>query len=289
MNGDIKMDNENLLKKLKNRPSYPFETIAVAIAFSPRLEAVLSEATRLSQQLHSKLVLIHVGDKTSVKEEYLDSLTAKLNINPNQLRIIWTEGDPIDTILKLCKLNVVDLLVLGALEKESLYRYYVGSIARKISRNAKCSVLLITQPSTISNKPRKIMVSGEDNPKTIHSLNTALYIASNYNVKEITLIKEINTKEESHRENINLRENELQKLHKLAAKCERNNVIIHERVIEGKPGLSIANYTRIQKADMLVINSPDKQLNFLDRIFTKEIEHILADLPSSLLIVHSRV
>ena len=34
------------LHKLKKRPAYPFETIAVGLAFSPRMEIVLAETRR---------------------------------------------------------------------------------------------------------------------------------------------------------------------------------------------------------------------------------------------------
>jgi len=163
--------------KLKGRPSFPFETIAIAIAFSPRLEAILSEAKRIVDVLKSNLILIHIGEKTNGKEEQLDKLMSKFNYDKNTTRIIWMEGDPVETILKLCKLNIVDLLIIGALEKENIVKYYLSSIARSISRKAKCSVLLLTNPSKEEDKVKKIIVNGTDNPKTIHTLNTALYVA----------------------------------------------------------------------------------------------------------------
>ena len=122
------------LSKLKNRPAYPFETIAVAISFSPRCEYILAEAKRFSDVLGSSLLIIHVGDKTVDKEKRLDDMMDKLKINSTHSRVIWMEGDAVDTILKLCKLNIVDLLIIGALEKENLLKFYIGSIARNISR-----------------------------------------------------------------------------------------------------------------------------------------------------------
>ena len=103
------------------------------------------------------------------------------------------EGDPVDTILRLCKLNIVDLLVLGALEKENLLKFYIGSIARNISRTAKCSVLLLTNPSEELQKYKKIIVNGVENPKTIHTINTALYLAKKIKVKDVTIVNEIHT------------------------------------------------------------------------------------------------
>jgi hypothetical protein len=41
-------------------------------------------------------------------------------------------------------------------------------------------------------------------------------------------------------------------------------------------------------ADLLVLNSPDRKMNILDRVFPHDIEHALADLPCNLLIVNPK-
>ena len=42
------------------------------------------------------------------------------NIDERKIKIIWAEGEVVDTLLKLSKLNIVDLLILGAVEKENI-------------------------------------------------------------------------------------------------------------------------------------------------------------------------
>lgn len=289
------------ITKLKKRPSFPFETIAVALAFSPTLEAVLSEAKRLADKLHSNLILLHVGQKTQEKEAQLDTTLEKLGIDANHTRVIWMEGEVVETILKLCKLNIVDLLIIGALERESIVKFYLGSVARSLSRKAKCSVLLLTRPSVESSKPKRIIVNGVDNSKTIHTINTSLYIAKHYNVKEITVVKEVHvpglamtvaadtTAPEASQLRKSFSDEENQKLHHVIEQCNLDAVVVNEKVVTGKPGYAISKYAKTKKADLLVINSPDTHLNLLDRIFTHDIEYILADLPCNVLIVHSRV
>ncbi len=288
------------LSKLKGRPAFPFETIAVAISFSPRLEALLSESKRISDKLQANLLLIHVGEKTPEKETRLDKLISKLGIDENKCRINWMDGEPVDTILKLCKLNVVDLLILGALSKEKLLKFYLGSIARKISRKAKCSVLLLTNPTEEASRIKRFMVCAEENPKTIHTVNTALYLAKKFNVGEISIVKEAHvpglamtmaedsTAPEANRMRRNLAEADEQELHSVAEKCDKDGITIIEKVIKGKPGYTVSKYAREKKADLLILNSPDTQLGLFDRIFTHDMEYILADLPCNLLIVHSR-
>lgn len=290
------------LSKLKKRPSYPFETIAVAVGFTPRLEGVLAESKRIAESVNATFILIHIGEKTREKEDQLDKLIDKLQIDKMHYRLIWMEeGDPVDTILRLCKLNIVDLLILGALEKENLLKYYLGSVARNLSRKAKCSVLLLTHPEPQPHRYRKFVVTGVDNPKTIHTIKTSIYLAKHLAVKDITIVSEVHTPglamtiadsssaPETSKIKKEIVEEESSKLHSLLDHCNTEGLKITEKTINGKPGFAIRNYAESKKADLLVINSPDTNLNILDRIFTHDIEYILEDLPCDLLIVHSRI
>lgn len=290
------------LHKLKKRASYPFETIAVGIAFSPRMEFLLTEAKKIADACNSKLVLIHVGDKTKEKEKLLNDICFRNNIDERKIKIIWAEGEVVDTLLKLSKLNIVDLLILGALEKENILKFYLGSVARTTPRKAKCSVLLLVQDPTMQKAKHKVIVNaGADHPKTIHTVNTALYFAKKIGVKEITLVHEVDvpafamamaestSAPEVTKIKKEFTEDESNKLHSLIAKCDATDLKINEKVVKGKPGYAIRKYAETKKADLLVINSPDTHLTFLDRIFTHDIEFILADLPCNLLIVHSRI
>ena len=290
------------LNKLKKRPSYPFETIAVGLAFSPRMEIVLAEAKKIADACNSKLVLVHVGEKTKEKEKSLGDILFRNNIEESKVKVIWAPGDVVDTILKLCKLNIVDLLILGALERENILKFYLGSVARTISRKAKCSVLLLTQATFSKKIKQKVIVNaGTEHPKTIHSINTSFYFAKHMGVNEVTLVHEVHAPvmamamaESSSAPEVtkmkkDFTEAESSKLHSLIGKCDTGNLKINEKVIKGKPGYAIRQYAETKKADLLVINSPDMHLTLFDRIFTHDIEYILAHIPCNLLIVHSRV
>ena len=60
-----------------NNSAFPFETIATAIALSPRAENILHESKRLAEQFNAELILIHVGKKTEEKKNKLDALLNK--------------------------------------------------------------------------------------------------------------------------------------------------------------------------------------------------------------------
>lgn len=287
--------------KLKKRPSYPFETIAVAIAFSPRLTAVFAEAIRIQKLTKARLILIHAGKKDQEKERVLNELIKETVTKDQISEIIWKEGNPVNSIFEICKANTVDLLILGAFKKESIFKYYVGSVARNISRRAKCSVLLLTDPVPGGHRLNKIVVNGVDNPKTKHTIATSIYLAKLEGAKEITIVRELHTPvlamtmadsstaPEASKIKKGLLKEESHELHSLISEINQKDISIIEKTIVGKPGYAISKYAKSHKADLLVINSPDKNLSILDRIFTHEVEYILEDLPCNLLIVHSRV
>lgn len=289
------------LSKLKNRPSYPFETIAVAVSFSEHCQPLLIEAQRLALAFGAHLVLIHVGEKNPEKQNELDNMLGIAGIDDRRSRIIWMEGEPVDTILKLCKLNMVDLLILGALQKENLFKFYLGSIARNICRKAKCSLLLLVNPQMQVVQFKRLVVNGVDNPKTIHTVNTSVYFCKTLSIPELYIANEIDlpglamvvadnsTAPETRELKKQLTVDSEENLQLLSEQCDAANIRIVHKTLKGKPGYAISHYAKEKKADLLVINSTDTQLNLLDRIFTHDIEFILADLPCNLMIVHSRI
>ena len=90
-----------------------------------------------------------------------------------------------------------------------------------------------------------------------------------------------------HKEKLFKEENE--KLEQILKCTDCGSLKVNIERMDGKPGYVISNFAREQKADLLMLNSPDTKLNFLDRVFPHDIEYALANLPCDLLIVHSRV
>jgi nucleotide-binding universal stress UspA family protein len=109
-----------------------YQKVALAIAFSPRMEALIAEARRLIGIFQGELVLIHVGMKTDELESKLDEILKRHCSDLKRIKTIWKEGKPAKTILNTCVEENVDLLVLGALKKEGHLTYYIGSLARKV-------------------------------------------------------------------------------------------------------------------------------------------------------------
>ena len=124
----------------------PFNKIGIGVTFSPNLKANIYEASRLALMFDSELILIHVGEKSDDKETQFHSILKSFIKNGLDYKIVFKPGNPVDAILFACEENKIDLLILGALQRENFLKYYVGSIARKITRKVQCSILLLIKP-----------------------------------------------------------------------------------------------------------------------------------------------
>ena len=282
--------------RLKGRPAYPFETIAAGVAFSPKLEAVLTEAKELADTFKARLLLIHVGPHTAEKEAALMELCANLGID-REAKVIWGSGEPVATLLETCKRHVVDLLILGARRRENVLRHYLGSVARGLCRRAKCSLLLLCEPRLSTTRFRSLVVDCVDHPKTPATIATTLYFAGAVKAGQVRFVRELDPSGQAaapgngadgkgQGEQQLLAERD--KLQHLAEQYDGPGRTIHTAAISGRPGFTIRKYAEENQADLLVIHSPDEPYRLMDRIFTHDLEFILEDLPSNILIVHSR-
>ncbi|MDZ7371535.1 MAG: universal stress protein, partial [candidate division KSB1 bacterium] len=124
-----------------------FRKAVVAAAFSPRLTAVLNEAHRILCAFGAEAVLVHVGDAGRQSEEKLRKIAASTKIWELQPSVMLREGNPGDELAAAAAELGADLIIAGALAKEGLFKYYLGSVARTLAREAPCSVFLLTEPT----------------------------------------------------------------------------------------------------------------------------------------------
>ncbi|WP_459210213.1 universal stress protein [Aquimarina rhabdastrellae] len=280
-------------------PQHKFKTILIGIAFSPNLKNNIYEAMRMVDFFDAQLILVHVGVKTKEKIDKIDTLLSRFPNHKEQVTTIWQEGDPVNVIINAAKDNHVDLIMLGALQREQFFKFYVGSIARKITRKASCSVLLLIKPSENSVPCKHIVVNGLKDKKTEETIATSFGVAQNLGTQKITVVEEISQQEvhftvqddESLRKNF-LRKEQLsrkedlrvQDILKQIPETLKNNITIKTQSIFGKRGYSIGHYARVVGADLLIMNAP-KRTSLWDRIFPHDLEYILSELPTDVLIV----
>jgi hypothetical protein len=120
------------------------------------------------------------------------------------------------------------------------------------------------------------------------------------NIPNITLVDEINQSEvdinvdddfslkKSTKRKEELNKEEGARLSKILSGVPKHlvsNKNIKSQNIFGTRGYSISHYAKIVRADILVINSVEKRLFFLSRIFPKDLDYILSELPTDVLII----
>jgi nucleotide-binding universal stress UspA family protein len=278
-----------------------FKKLLFGFAFSPSLRANVFEVTRLASFLNASLVFVHVGKKTSEKEAQFNSILNNCPGVPSDVELLWREGKPVNTLVSICKEINIDLLLIGALKREKMLKFYLGSIARELTRKAPCSVLLMINPSIERQACKHIVVNGFDSPQTKDTIEAAFEVGQALKSDKITLVEEVS---ESR---VAVAVNDDRSLRKATLKKEKINREEKLRVVDiikkipsqkihglnwatqsvfGRRGYSIGHYARVVRADLLVMNAQEES-TFLNRFFPKDLEHILAELPTDVLIIQS--
>lgn len=277
-----------------------FKRIALAVAFSPTSRALLAETTRLAKAWGSELVLIHVGKKEPVVEERMNELLRSQGLPPEQVAVQWLSGDPARVLMNTCRSSNVDLLVTGALKRENIVRYYVGSIARKVLRSARCSVLTIVNPALESKPWKNIVVNAEDSPFVEAAIRTAFEIAQMTQGSWVHIVKELKlygltmaasdqfTEEEYEDARQQLVKKEIEKVEALLQRIPHESVKVNIKIVSGKSGFELPRFAERKNADLVIVGAPARTSSIFDRIFMHDMEYILADLPCNLLVVHQQ-
>ena len=270
--------------------------ILIGIAFSPNLKPNIFEAIRMANMFGAQLVGVHVGEKTNKKENQLTDLILEAPKLKYPIKTVWQKGKPVDVILNTAVNEKIDLLVLGALQQENLYKYYVGSVARELTRKASCSVLLLIKPSVERVKCNHIVVNGLKDKRTTETIEASFLVSKALECKRITIVEEISQREievkvsddySLRKANINkekLKRREDSRVNKILGNINTEGISVKIQSIFGKRGYSIGHYAKVKRADLLVMNAPSKT-SILDRIFPHDIEYILTELPTDVLIV----
>ena len=271
----------------------------VGVAFSPNLRANVFEALRMSALFDASLVMVHVGEKTRSKGATLQKIIAAYPGPTPKYTVFWKAGHPVEVLLRACEDEKADILILGALKREGLLKYYIGSVARKLTRKCQCDVLLLIKPSVERMPCSYAVVNGLAHEKTEKAICRAFYVLDTLGATRLTIVEEIPEDDVAIKvdDDRGLRESTIVKERILMREDSRvKKILMHipEKLkqtinydvqhIFGRRGYSIGHFARVKRADLLIMNAPNK-LTLLDRLFPHDLEYILSDLPSDVLIV----
>ncbi len=277
-----------------------FSHIGTALAFSPRFEAVLIESFRIATLFDAEITIIHIGEKNEEKEKQLNACVHECKFKPKKITIEWHQGDPAKKILAVCRKNKIDLLIAGALKKENIFRYYLGSVARTILRRASCSVLVLTDPSKYPKPFKQLVINGEQSPCLEPMLEAGFDLARRERSSQIHILRDIqlyglnlivageeSTEDEYGEARKKLVQDEITGVEDLLKKFpESENFKINIKVTAGKTGFEVVKFAERFEVDLIIYCAPERRLKFIDRFFPHDMEYVLADMPTNLMVFH---
>lgn len=276
-----------------------YKHLGVAVAFSPRLKAILSEVAYRGSELANKVTLIHVGPHSDENDALLRREMLEAGI-ADDVEVAWVSGAPDAAILRSVETLDLDLLMAGALEKERPFRYFLGSVARNLVREAECSLILLTDPHIEPQPFRRIVLVAEYTDQALAALTKTIRLAEQEGADKIFVIRVLSeygaamllssgVRQERARSYQRAgREQEESLLRDFVDAAGRSGVPIDARCIEGETGYIAARFAREQEADLLVIPSMKEYSHFLERVFPSDMEWVLREIPCNLWVVRSR-
>jgi nucleotide-binding universal stress UspA family protein len=246
------------------RASSPYKTIAVATTFSPRFKHVLAEAKRIRERFGGELHLIHVGKPNQETPKKFSDVLAELEL-PADTPIHYEEGDPAEAILAAVLRENIGMLIAGALEKEIVLHQFLGNVARRLVREANCSVMLFTHPQKNPKPLRRIVFIADRSQQGLMALKTTLMLAEAESCERLYVIGIITAFDEA-RASIagdatgtatqKPKHAEEDALEELVLSAGATEVPIETRSIRGATGLAASDFVRSVEADLLVVPLP---------------------------------
>jgi nucleotide-binding universal stress UspA family protein len=245
------------------REPSPYKTIAVATTFSPRFKQVLAEAKRIRERFSADLSLIYVGERDEETAKKFSDTLSQLQL-PLDSKIHYEVGDSSEAILRAVTREKIDVIVAGALEKEVVLHPFLGKVARRLVREAPCSVMLFTTPAVTPKPLRRIVFVADYSDTRLEALKRTLLLAAAESCERLYVIRIITTFDQARasiRENAKRRakrggeedEDEEEALEKFVLSAGATDVPIEARCIRGNTGLAALDFVESVKADLLVV------------------------------------
>ena len=243
------------------RDPLPYKTIAVASTFSPRFKQVLAEAKRIRERFSTDLHLIYAGERNEEIAKKFGNALTQLEL-PLDSKIHYEKGDPADAILRSLAREKIDVIVAGALEKEVVLHPFLGNVARRLVREAPCSVMLFTTPATKPEPLRRIVFVADYSDTRLDALKRTLLFAGAESCERLYVIRIITTFDQARASILGNQikpskstedDDEEEELEKFVLSAGATDVPVETRCIRGNTGLAASDFIQSIKADLLIV------------------------------------
>lgn len=274
-----------------------FKHIAVAIDFSPHMEAMLAQAQRISLLYEAVLSIIHIGKDDQQEKKRLREAVQQAGIEEQKVKIFWEDGEPVEKIVAIAREQGVDLLMTAANKKKNLLEYYTGSVARDMLRNAPCSVLLLVRPGKPAVAFKNIVIKAGELEESRKSIPAGCRIGQKERANQLQIIKQVKlygftmsvasegTVDEYQETKEDMFEEEIEEVEQVLKETTADRLPIEVKVVKEKYGPALTRITKKSKADLLLLAAPEEKPGLLAKVFTTDLEYLLKDLPCNLMMI----
>jgi nucleotide-binding universal stress UspA family protein len=268
-----------------------YKKIALASTFSPRFLPLLKEAGRFARVTGGELCAIHAGQRSDETAKRFGDGFTEAGLDPAPA-IHWGDGAPAEAILGQIEQNGIDLLIAGAMERETGGRHFLGDVARTLMRQARCSLLLLPKPSGDPQPWKEIALLTDFSPASASALRVAISLAAVEKAATLhvihiyTIFAQALAKPETlsgpGRPDRDLFDAEQARLEEFIAAAGESPVPIRAMCVEGTTGFAASDYVQSVDAQLLIIPS---QSAGSKPLFPARSDWIVDVIPTSLLVV----
>jgi len=153
-----------------HKAAFSATKILLPIDFGPSSEAALEAATRLAQQFHAGIHLVHIipeipdfngsdfFPETAVLQERRETIEEKLDARKEQLLLkgvgasfsIEMGNDIVGSLMRVIKREQTDMVVISTHGMSGWHPLIFGSIAEQVIKQVDCTLLLLQSNQRVS-------------------------------------------------------------------------------------------------------------------------------------------
>lgn len=164
-------------------------------------------------------------------------------------------ADPAETILDVAQKEKSDLIIMGNRGSSEIEDLELGGVAEKVSRHAKCPVLVAKKRSPL----KKILVAADGSEDSRKAMNCAVKISEKFG-SEITILNVVRMLiPQMDKEEPKMRAQQILS----QAEAQADDIVVRKRIAFGHPVKEIAKIAKEENFDIVALgsrgNSPAKR------------------------------